>query len=123
VQVKTNDPDRSIIEIAVTGMVEVFAEIKPARIHFMGNAGEPLAVEVEIVPRKDYPFSIKRIETHRGDFIKYEFIEKCTPGGGRCLLRVENTREQKGRYVDRILLHTDSPLRPVIPINVSGVIL
>jgi hypothetical protein len=107
----------------VTGLVEVFAEIQPARVHFMGNAGEPLSIEVEIVPRKDYPFNITRIETQNGDFIKYEVIKKCTGAEGRCVLRVENTREQKGRYVDRLLLHTDSPLRPVIPIYVSGVIL
>ena len=34
VRIKTNDPNRAYIEIAVTGMVEVFAKIDPARVHF-----------------------------------------------------------------------------------------
>ena len=106
----------------MTGMVEAFARIDPARVHLMGKAGDPLAIEVEIEPRKEYPFKITKVTAQNGSYIKYELKEDCK-SGGRCVLRVENTRSDEGRYVDRILIHTDSPLRPVIPINVSGVIL
>lgn len=124
VQVRTNDPKKPIMEIVVAGEVEMFARINPEHVHFMGNAGEPMAVEVEIVPRKEYPFTVTSVKSqNEGGFIKFELKEKCTKGGGRCILRVENTRAEKGRYVDRLLIHTDSPLRPVIAINVSGAIL
>ena len=108
--------------MAVTGRVEPFAEIRPERVRLTGNAGEPLAVEVEIFPRKDHPFNIKRVEAQNGTFIKCEIKERCTGNGGRCLLRVENTKVEKGNYVDRIVIHTDHPLRPMIPIYVSGAI-
>jgi hypothetical protein len=35
---------------------------------------------------------------------------------------VENTRKEKGRYVDALYISTDSNLRPVIPIYVIGMI-
>jgi len=123
VRIKTNDPNRPYMEVAVTGMVEKFVEIKPAHIRFMGSAGKPLFMDVEIIPRKEYPFKIKRLEASDGAFIKYKFKEKCAEGKGRCVIRVENTKADKGSYVDSILIHTDSSLRPIIPIRISGRIL
>ncbi len=123
VRVKTNDPVMPFFEIAMTGTIEPFAEIRPDHIRLSGKAGEPLVLEVEIVPRSDHPFNIVRLEAQNGTFIKYELEAQCAQNGGHCLLRVENTRKEPGRYVDRILVHTDSPLRPTIPILVSGEIL
>jgi len=87
-----------------------------------GPAEQPLFAEVEIVPRKDLPFTILRIKAKSGDFIKYDMIKRCTDGHDRCVLRVENTRKEKGRYVDVLNLSTSSVLRPVIPIYVTGMI-
>lgn len=109
--------------MAVTGRVEKFVEINPERIRLMGKAGETLATEVEIAPRKDYPFTIERMEAQDGTFIKYELKEKCTAGRGRCVIRVEYTKADKGRYMDRIVIHTDSLLSPVISIIVNDRIL
>jgi len=35
---------------------------------------------------------------------------------------VENTRTERGRYVDTIFAHTDSSIRPKIAIHVIGMI-
>ena len=94
----------------------------PSGCAWPGGADQPLFAEVEIVPRKDLPFTISRIKAKSGDFIKYEWIERCTDGHSRCVLRVENTRKEKGRYVDALYISTDSNLRSVIPIYVIGMI-
>lgn len=106
----------------MTGMVEKFAEIRPERIRLAGPTGQTLFAEVEIVPRKDHPFTIERVDARSGNFIKYEWVQRCTDGHDRCVLRVENTRKEKGRYVDALYIRTDSSFRPTLPIFVIGMI-
>jgi hypothetical protein len=122
VRIQTNDPNMPWHQVAVTGMVEKFAQIQPERVRLAGPAGQPLFVEVEIIPRKDLPFTISQIKAKSGDFITYQLIERCTDGYDRCVLRVENTRKEKGRYLDALFLSTTSELRPTIVIYVSGMI-
>ena len=122
VRIQTNDPNRPWLQVAVTGMVEKFAEIRPERVRLTGSADQPLFAEVEIVPRKDLPFTIERVKAKSGEFIKFDWIKRCTEGHDRCVLRVENTRKDKGRYVDVLSLSTTSKLRPVIPIYITGMI-
>jgi hypothetical protein len=97
-------------------------EIVPERVRLMGPTGQSIFAEVEIIPRKDYPFKIRNIAATGGNFIKYELKEHCTDKQKRCLLRVENTRTEKGRYVDSILIQTDSEIRPEITLHVIGLI-
>ena len=122
VRLQTNDPNRPWLDVAVTGVVEKFAEIRPERVRFTGAADQPLFIEVEIIPRKDLPFTIGQIDARSGTFIKHELIRRCTDGYDRCVLRVENTRKEKGRYVDSLYVRTDSNLRPTISIPVTGMI-
>lgn len=122
VRIRTNDPNRPWIEVAVTGMVEKFAEIRPERVRLAGPAGSPLVAEVVIIPRKDLPFSIGEVKAKNGTFIKYELTERCTEGKNRCVIRVENTRSEKGFYADALYIRTDSKIRPMIPIYITGMI-
>ena len=122
VLIKTNAPDGTDLLVSVTGVVEKFVEVRPERVRLMGPADQPLNVRVEIIPRKEYPFKIKGIEAKAGKFIKYELIETCRAGGNRCVIRIENTKSDKGRYLDAIYVKTDSRLRPVIPIYITGLI-
>jgi hypothetical protein len=90
-----------MIDLAVTGMLEKFAEIRPERVRLAGPVNQPLFAQVEIVPRKDLPFTISQIKAKSGDFIKYDMIKRCTDGHDRCVLRVKNTRKDKGRFIAR----------------------
>ena len=103
-------------------MVEKFVEIQPERVQLAGPAGQPIYAEVTLHPRRDYPFSIRRLRAKNGRFIKYELVRPCTDGDNRCVIRIENTRKEKGRYIDALYVHTDSQIRPVIPIHVMGLI-
>jgi hypothetical protein len=122
VRINTNDPQRPWLEVVVSGRVEKFAEIRPERVHLAGPPGAPLVAEVEIFPRTDYPFTIREITAKNGAFIKYELIERCTDGKNRCVIRVENTRRDAGRYADALYVQTDSQMRPTIPIYIIGMI-
>lgn len=106
----------------MTGVVEKFADIRPERVRLSGAAGQPLFVEVEIIPRKEYPFTIRKVQVRSGQFIKYEVEERSVDGQNRYVIRVENTRDEQGRYVDTLFVHTDSSFRPNIPIHITGMI-
>lgn len=120
--IRTNDPNRPKISVTVTGTVEKFAEIRPERVQLAGPAGQKLFADVEILPRKDYPFVIKDIKVKNGEFIKYEVVRSCTNGNAGCTLRVENTRKEKGHYVDVLYVDTGSKLHPTIAIYITGII-
>ncbi|MBC8432908.1 MAG: hypothetical protein H8D96_13440 [Desulfobacterales bacterium] len=121
-RIQTNDKTRPGLSVTVTGLVKKFADVRPERIRLVGPAGTLLVAEVEITPRKEYPFIVRNVKAKSGRFIKSELKERCTDGRNRCVVRVENTRVDKGRYVDSILVQTDSPLRREIPVYVIGVI-
>jgi len=122
VRIRTNDPIRPWLGIAVTGMVEKFAEIRPEPVQLVGPVGQSLSAEVEIIPRKDYPFTIVDIKAKNGNFFRFALTRRCTDGFDRCIVRADNIRTEKGRYVDILYVSTSSKLRPVIPIYVIGLI-
>ena len=122
VRIKTNDPNRPWLQVAVKGPVKKFAEIRPERINFRGAAGETLVAEVEIIPKPDFPFTIKGIRAGKDQFIKYELTKRCTDSRNSCLIQVKNIKKDKGRYADVLYIETDSRIKPEIPIYVMGMI-
>lgn len=118
VRIHTDDPNQLVTEVTVTGMVEQIAEIQPNRVLLEGVQGEPLSAEVVIVPNPKYPFSIKGLEIQEGRGLNSELKEPCTAGAKRCVIKVENTNPEKGRFNDTIIVHTDNALKPEIPILV-----
>ena len=122
VRVNTNDFQCPWFELTLTGPVEKFAEIRPRRIRLTGAPNQTLSAEVEIIPRKEYPFKIVEVKPRNGRFITFELTKRCAVGQNRCVLRVENKRQEKGRYSDVLYVKTDSPLQPTIPIYITGFI-
>jgi hypothetical protein len=118
----TNDPNRPWLQVSVTGIMNKFAEIRPDRVRLIGPAGTTLFAEVEIVPKENHPFVIEGVQVKDGSFIKYEVTKQCTDKFASCVLRVENTRKEKGRYADVLYVKTNSELCPKIPIYVTGII-
>jgi len=118
VRITTDDPNRLVTEVTVTGMVEQIAEIEPKRVLLSGLQGERLSAEVAIIPNPKYPFRIKGFEIQEGRGLKCELKERCTADAKRCVIKVENTQPEKGRFNDTIIVQTDNPLRPEIPIRI-----
>ncbi len=120
--IQTNDPDQPWHQVVVTGRVEKFVEIRPERVLLKGPAGENFFEDIEIIPRKQHPFTILEVVARYGKNIDYKLMERCSDGKDRCVLRVQNTSREKGRYVDVLKLRTDSDIHPTINIYVTGVI-
>ncbi|MFP4195061.1 MAG: OS_HP3 family (seleno)protein, partial [Desulfobacterales bacterium] len=62
------------------------------------------------------------VTAKNGKFINYELTRRCTEGNDKCVIRVENKRNEKGRYYDVLYVRTDSKHRPELSIHVVGMI-
>jgi hypothetical protein len=121
--VQTNDPAQPFLSLVVTGKVVKFVEVRPAQVRLEGQTGTPLAVDVEILPNKDYPFTILEVRTQNTNAVRSELVEQCTAGNNsRCLIRVENLKTTSGRYADTITVRTDNAAKPSFSIPVVGII-
>jgi hypothetical protein len=119
-RIKTNDPDKPWLNIAVTGLVENFVDINPPRLSLRGPVGVPLKAKVIIEPKEKYPFKITGSRARQGKYQQFELSEQIQADKLQYVLAVENTRQTKGRYADIIYLDTDSRIKPRIQISVVG---
>jgi len=118
--IHSNDPTKPKVTLTISGKVEKFADLHPRYVRLTGHVGDRLAVPVSIVPTSKYPFKITDVTAKRGSAIKFSLSEKNTNEGGGYVLLVENTRNQKGRYVDVLTLTTDSSIQPRMSVRVYG---
>jgi hypothetical protein len=102
------------------GTVERFAAIEPGFAKLFGKAGEDIHATIRIIPEDRYRFRILGPAEEQTNNIRYMISRIENPGQQGYLLTVRNIRERKGRYFERIVLKTDSPLKPEIKISVYG---
>jgi len=81
---------------------------------------QPINARVAIYPKTKYPFNIIDTRAKHGKFISFKLSEETHSDITGYVLRVENTKKEKGRYADVIYLKTDSKIRPVISVPVVG---
>jgi len=115
----TNDPENKKRELVITGMVEKFADISPARFRLSGKAGKLIERTIKIKPRKKYPFIIKKVVSTN----KSINCSLSTMGEGQktfYAIRVETTQMEKGRFKGKLILTTTSKLKPELEIDISG---
>ena len=118
---ESNDPVAKSTKISVAGQVDRFVTMTPRVVRFNGNVGEVMKATVSIVPEAQYPFSIKKVRAHRGEFVKYSLAESVSEDGKkRFSLTVENTKTDAGAYYDVIILETDSSIQPEMKLNVMA---
>jgi hypothetical protein len=113
----TDDPKTPKQVLVVAGQVQRFATISPGKVILRGAAGTPLKARTLITPIKRYPFKVLDVRARNGRHIRYDLTAR-NDGTGGYALTVENLRPDPGHYFDTILLTTDSPIRPEIPIGV-----
>jgi hypothetical protein len=103
----------------MTGQVERFAEITPARLVLEGRVGEELKQTVTIRPRQSHPFTIKHIRTRHKDLltVRLDHLHE-EPPDGLYQITIESIYNQPGRYVDQVHLQTDNENHPEIRLGV-----
>ncbi len=122
IRVDTNDPENSRLLMRVSGKVAAYITVEPRRLVLKGKAGQAIAQTVRIIPETDDPLTITKVSAVRGEDFDY-FLEKIELSGKQIYaLRVENTRQEPGRYYDTIHLSTDSDAVNTISVVVAGVI-
>lgn len=118
ITVSTNDAIQPRIRLQLKGPVAVFARIEPGRISLLGEVGEDLQATTSIAPEPRYPFHIVKIIP---DACLADKIEvHMEPSKGSYSIVVRNRMAQPGQYRGRIVLITDSVLRPHLTLFVIG---
>jgi hypothetical protein len=118
--VYTNDKNRPRMDLVITGQVEKFVTIRPRHINLRGFTGDAIKATVSLIPEKKYPFKILKVSAKDGNNIKVELEEVELSANGAYELKVENLKQDTGRYYDTIILETDSKIRPQLSVRVYG---
>ena len=119
--VTTNDPNNTMTNLIVKGMIDKIATISPTHIRLTGSVNEKITSEVLIVPEAKYPFKVIEALPEKGDNIRLLLKEKTTADGrSEYLLLVSNKKSTKGRYRDKITLKTTSQYQPEISLHLLG---
>lgn len=118
--VYTNDKKRLRQDLVISGQVEKFVTIRPRHVSLRGFVGEPIKGTVTIIPEKKYPFKILNIRAKDGKNINFELEETKESDTTTYALKVENLKQDSGRYYDAIILETDSKIRSQLNVKVYG---
>ncbi len=108
--------------MSISGYVEKFVTVVPRIVKLKGNAGQNIEKSVTITPTEKYPFRITDITARKGKNIRFKLDQENSRDRNHYILIVQNIKSSKGRYVDKIYLKTDSPIRPVVEVIVVGII-
>jgi hypothetical protein len=116
IHVVTNDPEQKQIELKIDGPVALFADIKPTRISLYGAIGENLSAESIITPQPKYPFKV--ISAEPEDALKGKVEVGVSKKENGYVVKVRNKVSREERYRGKIIVKTDSPLKPQLDLHV-----
>jgi hypothetical protein len=119
-RVFSNDKNRPRMDLVISGQVEKFVTIRPKHVNLRGYTGDTIKASVSLIPEKKYPFKILNVRARDGNHIKFELDEVTSSANGSYALKVENLKQDAGRYFDTIILETDSKIRPQLSVRVYG---
>ena len=116
--VTTDDPDQKMIVLTIKGSVARFARIEPQRLLLKGVAESEIKGLVRIIPEPKYPFQIEKavIDTRLSGKIAVNLKAE----NDIYLLEVSNLVNDSARYYGKVILKTDSLLRPELTVYVIG---
>ncbi len=118
--VYTNDKTRPRQDLVISGPVEKFVTIRPQHANLRGFVGDPIKGSVTIILEKKYPFKILKVRAKDGKYIKYQLEETKKSDNTAYELKIENLKQDAGRYYDSIILETDSKIKPQLDVRVYG---
>jgi hypothetical protein len=118
----TNDPAMPEVRLEVFGHVKPKVYLSSDVVRLTGRADQAIFQTVSITPTPENPFKILEITIGKGDFIRYDIKEIKQADNTAYALTIFNTKQEKGWYVDHLLIKTDSPLSPELKIRVLGLV-
>lgn len=118
--VETNDSAHPKIRLSVSCTIKKVVTITPKIVRLFGPAGRVLRESVKIIPEEAYAFTILEAKAQKGENIHFDLQKVVHKNHLEYLLTVENQKREKGFYSDKIILKTDSSVKPEIRIGVFG---
>jgi hypothetical protein len=111
------------MDLTISGDVDRFVTIQPPSLRLSGFAGESLKGSVTIIPEKKYPFKIVNARAKDGQYITFQLEEIKQSEATAYELKVENLKQDTGRYFDSIILETNNKIQPQLDVRVYGYLL
>ena len=98
------------------------ADIEPVAARLIGPAGASIKTEIRITPASINPFDILHAAAEDGAHFRFSLEKNRQSEPPHFILRLHNIRTSPGRYADRIILKTTSPVSPELTVRVIGII-
>jgi hypothetical protein len=123
--VVTDDKNMPEIRLELSGDVSPRAYLSTDTIRLTGTAGTEIMGALSITPTPDNPFKIIAITAEKGTDIRFELTETDNEELDelkKYLLTAYNLKKEKGWYIDKLHIKTDSDISPELVVTVFGVI-
>ena len=123
--VVTDDKAMPEILLTLSGNVTPRAYLSTDTIRLTGSAKKEIKGELIITPTPDNPFKIIEVTAEKGENIRFELTETGNEELDelkKYLLTAHNLKTEKGWYMDKLHIKTDSDSSPEFVVTVFGVI-
>ena len=120
--VVTDDKAMPEILLTLSGNVTPRAYLSTDTIRLTGSAKKEIKGELIITPTPDNPFKIIEITAEKGENIRFELKETSHNELKKYLLTAHNLKTEKGWYMDKLHIKTNSDASPEFVVTVFGVI-
>ena len=118
----TDDKTMPEFRLELSGNVKPRAYISTDIVRLTGSAGKEITGDLTIAPTPDNPFKITGITAEKGNDLRFELTETGSPELKKYRLTVYNLKKEKGWYIDKLHIKTDSEKSPEFVVTVFGVI-
>ena len=116
----TDDPNNPTTYLTIQGFVEKVVDITPKTIVFQGDSGDIMEKTITIIPTEKYPLNILDLEFKNGQYLTCELKKTQINGKQAFKILVKIKKDAKNNFYDKVLIKTDSSVKPLISIWVRA---
>ncbi len=119
IKVLTDDIDTPTVYLTIQGVVEKVVDITPKSIVFQGDSGKAIEKTITIIPAPKYPLNILELKFKTGKYLTGKLEKTQINGKPAFNVIVETKKEAVGNFYDKLILKTDSRIKPLITVWVK----
>ncbi|MFZ2921948.1 MAG: DUF1573 domain-containing protein [Desulfosalsimonadaceae bacterium] len=120
IMVSTNEPNNSMLKLMMHGQISLFADISPKSLILKGQTGEKVQATSIITPYKEYPFSITGVVLDEA--LKEQVSIDIDREDEKFIVTATNKIKSPGQYLGKMIIKTDSSVKPEIKMFIKGTI-
>ena len=119
IKVLTDDIDTPTVYLTIQGVVEKVVDITPKSIVFQGDSGKAIEKTITIIPAPKYPLNILSLKFKTGKYLTGTFEKTQINEKPAFKVIVKTKKEAVGNFYDKVILKTDSTVKPIINVWVK----